>query len=161
MDLTALLSGDSGLARASIKEFIQLVSRRVNYASGNTLKSNSNFQYSQKFSTIEKWPELWRATFTYLDQDDMSMRLDCLSTVRFLSRDKTHMDEVITETNIRTLLRLANIDPILPVTPADDPVLVESLKCLCNLVFNSLTCQDLFDSLNAVDGIMKRVRTYQ
>lgn len=118
-------------------------------------------QYSQKFSAIEKWTEIWNATFTYLDQDDADMRLDCLATVRILSRDKTHMDVVITEANIRHLLRLANIDPIAPVTPADDPVVVESLKCLCNLVFSSLTCQDIFTSLNAVDGILRRIRSYK
>lgn len=94
------------------------------------------------------------------------MRLDCLSAVRILSRDKTHMDDVITEQNIQVLLRLANIDPtsvvIAPQSPvADDCVVVESLKCLCNLVFNSATCQNLFERLNGVDGILKRIRSYK
>lgn len=121
-------------------------------------------QYSQKFSTIEKWTELWNGTFGYLDQDEVDMRLDCLSTLRILSRDKTHMDTVITEKNIKLLLDLANIDPItlVPNTcPADDSVVVESLKCLCNLVFNSTTCQDLFERLSGHDGIVKRIRSYK
>lgn len=93
------------------------------------------------------------------------MQLDCLSTLRILSRDKTHMDQVITEKNIRILLRLADIDPdvvVATVAPVDsDSVIVESLKCLCNLVFNSETCQNLFDQLNGVDGILKRIRSYK
>lgn len=89
------------------------------------------------------------------------MRVDCLSTVRILSRDKTHMDDVITEQNILVLLRLASIDPSSQSPAADDCVAVESLKCLCNLVFNSATCQSHFERLNGVDGILKRIRSYK
>lgn len=104
---------------------------------------------------------MWNAIFQYLDHDDSALVHDCLSTLRILSRDKTHMEEVLSDTQIRTLLRLANIDQIATTTTNDDPVIIESLKCLCNLVFSSATCQDLFERLNGADGIIKRIRSYR
>lgn len=105
---------------------------------------------------------MWNATFQYLDDAESVLVQDCLSTLRILSRDKTHMEEVLTDRQIQTLLRLANIDPILATTTTkDEPVIVESLKCLCNLVFNSATCQDLFDRMNGAEGIIRRIRLYR
>lgn len=123
-------------------------------------------QFSQEFSTIEKWTEIWTATFGYLGQPEAAdLRLNCLSIIRILSRDKTHIEEVVTEQNIRILLQMANIDPTGVIAPGspdmEDLVVVESLKCLCNLVFNSSTCQHLFEVLNGVDGIMQRIRSYK
>lgn len=129
-----------------------------------------SLQFSQKFPfpEIEKWPELWAETFIYLNRGDPNMTSDCLSTLRILSRDKTHMNSVLTEAQIRTLLELANLiakqQPQQESTNSlqeDDLVVVESLKCLCNLVFNSITCQDLVEKLNAANGILKRIRCYR
>lgn len=89
---------------------------------------------------------------------------NCVTSIRILSRDKTHLDEVITEPQVRILLRLANIDPEAvqqPTASSDESIVIESLKCLCNLVFNSSMCQSLFSKLNGSDGIIKRVRTYK
>lgn len=163
MDYPALISGDTVRAKVAVQSFVQLVCKEMNLYHAMPFNSHFHFsQYSQKFSTIDKWTELWTAVFVYLEKDEVDMQLDCLSMLRILSRDKTHMDEVITEKNIRILMRLANLldSTSMPIIP-EDSVIVESLKCLCNLVFNSETCQSLFDRLNGVDGIVKRVRSYK
>lgn len=95
------------------------------------------------------------------DQEAKQLQHDCVTTIRILSRDKTHLDKVITESQVRALLRLANIDPEALQTTQDESIIIESLKCLCNLVFNSAMCQSMFNKLNAADGIIKRIRTYK
>lgn len=45
-------------------------------------------------------------------------------------------------------------------TPSDN-IIIESLKCLCNLVFNSKAVQDLCQKNCMNEGIICRLRTYR
>lgn len=83
----------------------------------------------------------------------------CLQAIRILSRDKTYLNETIKDEQFDCLLELANIGSKNQET--ETSIHSEALKVLCNLVFQSKKCQDLCLKNTAVEGILKRLRTYK
>lgn len=86
-----------------------------------------------------------------LDKDlKTSCRVACLEALRILSRDKKVLVPVTTKENMQILMKLAKLDMVeVPLEDVTDfPVIVEALKCLCNIVFNSPTAQKLSLDLN-------------
>lgn len=79
-----------------------------------------------------------------------SCQVACLEALRILSRDKKVLVPVTTKSNMKILLKLAKLDttedPLEEVS--EYPVIVEALKCLCNIVFNSAVAQKLSLELN-------------
>lgn len=84
--------------------------------------------------------------------------LPCLSAVRILSRNKMHLNQTTIE-QFDCLLNIANIGA--QNFQCKTEVSVEALKCLCNLVFQSETCQAMCLKNAAIEGIVKRLRTYK
>uniref|UniRef100_A0A2K6FVB9 Synembryn n=1 Tax=Propithecus coquereli TaxID=379532 RepID=A0A2K6FVB9_PROCO len=87
-------------------------------------------------------------------------QVSCLEVLRILSRDKKVLVPVTTKENMQILMRLAKL------TESDDslekvsefPVIVESLKCLCNIVFNSQMAQQLSLELNLAAKLCNLLR---
>lgn len=86
--------------------------------------------------------------------------LDCLAAIRILSRDKTYLNQTITNEQFDLLLNIANIGNH-NETILNPAIAVEALKCLCNLVFQSTSCQMMCLKNAAIDGIVRRLRTYK
>lgn len=83
-----------------------------------------------------------------------------------LSRDKTNLNDLINEDWINTLLKLSGLqkpEKILEQRniPPDYDIIIEALKCLCNLVFNSHTVQRISIKNGTLEGIIKRLLTYR
>ncbi|XP_062989497.1 synembryn-B [Elgaria multicarinata webbii] len=102
-------------------------------------------------SDEEKRKQLCEGILHLLDKDiKTSCRVTCLEALRILSRDKKVLVPVTTKKNMQILMKLAKLvtveDPLEDVT--DFPVIVEALKCLCNIVFNSPAAQKLSLELN-------------
>lgn len=164
-----MISGDYQKAQPCVADFVQKV-RQADLKNGTRIMWNY-FQYSQKFnlsSISSHWVEIWKAVFKYLAQPDASaLHHDCVSTLRILGRDKTYLDQVIDEAQVDCLLSLADIGAKVGETAAatpdntSEPLIIEALKCLCNLVFNSTQCQEMFSKNNAAEGIIRRIRTYK
>lgn len=87
------------------------------------------------------------------------MQQQCLQSIRILSRDKTYLNETINDEQFDCLLDIAAIGLNELKNPAE--IQTEALKILCNLVFQSPKCQELCLKNSAVDGILKRLRTYK
>lgn len=85
---------------------------------------------------------------------------DCLAAIRILSRDKTHLNQTITVDQFDSLLNIANIGSH-NENISDSAIVVEALKCLCNLVYQSTNCQMMCLKNAAIDGIVRRLRTYK
>lgn len=85
---------------------------------------------------------------------------DCLASIRILSRDKTHLNQAISVEQFDTLLNIADIGNG-NENIADPVIIVEALKCLCNLVYQSTNCQMMCLKNSAIDGILRRLRTYK
>uniref|UniRef100_A0A669R1K5 Synembryn n=1 Tax=Phasianus colchicus TaxID=9054 RepID=A0A669R1K5_PHACC len=91
-----------------------------------------------------------------------SCQVTCLESIRILSRDKYCLEPFTTEEGLKTLSRHAGIDyseELIREVP-DLEVILESLKCLCNIVFSSLRAQELTAEARLVVGLTKRIKLY-
>ncbi|XP_009983052.1 PREDICTED: LOW QUALITY PROTEIN: synembryn-A [Tauraco erythrolophus] len=91
-----------------------------------------------------------------------SCQVTCLESIRILSRDKHCLDPFTTKEGLKTLSRHAGIDyseELIREVP-DLDVILESLKCLCNIVFSSPRAQELTAEARLVVGLAKRIKLY-
>ncbi|KAE8613771.1 hypothetical protein XENTR_v10007866 [Xenopus tropicalis] len=103
---------------------------------------------------VEKRMKLCEALFQVLDKGTQtSCQIMCLEALRILSRDKKVLVPVTTKKNLQILMRMAKLDLQLNSLGEvkDFPVVVEALKCLCNIVFNSMEAQKLSLELDLAD----------
>ncbi|XP_076121861.1 chaperone Ric-8B isoform X2 [Alosa pseudoharengus] len=85
----------------------------------------------------------------------------CLETLRILSRDKRVLGPVSTREGILTLAALARVGPDAPRGTGgeqqdedeEERVVVEALKCLCNVVFNSTQAQQVGADVQLAQGL--------
>ncbi|KFV58933.1 Synembryn-A, partial [Tyto alba] len=83
-----------------------------------------------------------------------SCQVTCLESIRILSRDKYCLEPFTTREGLKTLSRHAGIDyseELIREVP-DLDVILESLKCLCNIVFSSPRAQELTAEARLVGG---------
>lgn len=110
--------------------------------------------------TTGQWPTLWKSIFEFLKNSSASeIHIDCLSAIRILSRDKSILNDSITTEQFDVLLNLGNIGS--NNVNCSSAISIEALKCMCNLVFNSTKVQDMCLKNDAVEGIIKRIRSYK
>uniref|UniRef100_H0Z934 Synembryn n=1 Tax=Taeniopygia guttata TaxID=59729 RepID=H0Z934_TAEGU len=91
-----------------------------------------------------------------------SCQVTCLESIRILSRDKHCLDPFTTKESLKTLSRHAGIDcseELIREVP-DLDVILESLKCLCNIVFSSAMAQELTAEGRLVVGLARRIKLY-
>uniref|UniRef100_A0A8C6V897 Synembryn n=1 Tax=Naja naja TaxID=35670 RepID=A0A8C6V897_NAJNA len=91
-----------------------------------------------------------------------SCQVTCLESIRILSRDKKCLGPFTTMESLKTLARHAGIvyreEQILEVPDLD--VILEALKCLCNIVFSSPRAQELMAEARFVVGLTDRIKLY-
>nr|XP_019815455.1 PREDICTED: synembryn-B [Bos indicus] len=109
----------------------------------------------------DKRKKLCEGIFKVLLKDiPTTCQVSCLEVLRILSRDKKVLVPVTTKENMQILLRLAKLnesdDSLEKVS--EFPVIVESLKCLCNIVFNSQMAQQLSLELNLAAKLCNLLR---
>ncbi|XP_058858416.1 synembryn-A isoform X2 [Acipenser ruthenus] len=112
---------------------------------------------------LEGIPEqrLGKLVIRFLERDlQPSCQLACLETIRILSRDKNCLEPFATPQAIQTLGRHAGIEHSEGVTSEipDVEVIVEALKCLCNIVFNSPSAQEVGAELRLIVGLTERLK---
>ncbi|XP_036399578.1 synembryn-A-like [Megalops cyprinoides] len=124
-----------------------------------------NKEKSQCFTFNTKEQEererLGELVLSFLERDlQPSCQLACLETIRILSRDKGSLAPFATRDAIQTLSRHAGIAHGEGPTPEipDLDVIVEALKCLCNIVFNSEAAQELGAELRLMAGLAERIK---
>lgn len=91
----------------------------------------------------------------------------CLGTMRIFSRDKRVLGPVATQDGILTLAGLARIRALgddgktLEETQSgeEERVVVEALKCLCNVVFNSVAAQQVGADVQLAEGLCARLHS--
>ncbi|XP_062445074.1 synembryn-B isoform X2 [Rhea pennata] len=99
----------------------------------------------------EKRKRLCEEILSILEKDTKtSCQVACLEALRILSRDKKVLAPVTTKKNMQILIRLAKLDTMEDSLErvSEYPVIVEALKCLCNIIFNSAIAQKLSLELN-------------
>lgn len=138
---------------------------------GNTFNLSS-------LTTTGQWTILWTNLIEKVKLHSR-IQLKCLQVIRILTRDKTYLNESVNEEHFDCLLNAASIGSEHHSSSSTD-IQIESLKILCNLVFQSPKCQELCLRNTAVEGkyfwllevsgnhfvapfsgILKRLRTYK
>lgn len=128
-----------------------------------SLNNFISLQFGNSFNltsltTSGQWTQLWNNLFEILKTPTKN-QAKCLQAIRVLSRDKTYLNETINEDQFDCLLETACIGSENQQHPTD--IQTEALKILCNLVFQSPKCQELCLKNSAVEGILRRLRTYK
>ncbi|KAG2459796.1 RIC8B protein, partial [Polypterus senegalus] len=121
-----------------------------------------------QFICVELYKELKATSLCkrlvkYLENDvQSSCRTVCLETLRILSRDKKVLEPVTTKQGMLVLIRLARLEvfgeSVLPIE--EDEIVIEALKCLCNIVFNSTAAQQISAEMKLALGLQARLKTY-
>lgn len=95
-----------------------------------------------------------------------SCHLACLETLRILSREKKCLDDVFTDEVLAALGHTAELtveeeDVIYEGFKEERArVIVEALKTLCNLIYNSPVVQRTCSSNGCIEGVMLRLKLY-
>jgi len=88
-----------------------------------------------------------------------------LETLRILSRDKRALSPMATREGMLVLAGLAKLHPTQEggdqvtdtLTPEQERVVVEALKCLCNVVYNSPAAQQVGADVNLAQSLCARL----
>ncbi|KAL7018619.1 hypothetical protein ACKWTF_010834 [Chironomus riparius] len=123
----------------------------------NFLKKFGDSFNLSSLTTTGQWTLLWNNLFEILKTPTICITMQCLKSIRILSRDKTYLNETINDDQFDCLLELASIGS--QNQQFDPEIQTEALKILCNLVFQSPKCQEHCLKNSAVEGILKRLRT--
>lgn len=84
-----------------------------------------------------------------------------------ISRDKCELESLICEKWILTLIEMAGLfnfvdpDDTMDVDMPIKEIVVEALKCLCNLAFNSEVARALCAHTSIAQGLVARLRSYK
>lgn len=172
-DYEALTSGDVAKSAEVLRRFVAQVGTadiEIKVKSSHDISFFFFFQYSNTFdftvfNQYGQWTPIWNAIFQLIRlqaqrNDVVQILPDCLAAIRLLSRDKTYLNQTISSEQFESLLNIANIGSH-NVGVTDLVICVEALKCLCNLVFQSTNCQEMCLKNAAIEGIVKRLRTYK
>lgn len=107
--------------------------------------------------------KLARLLIKFLERElQPACQVTCLESIRILSRDKHCLDPFTTREGLKTLARHAGIDyseEVIQEIP-DLDVILEALKCLCNIVFSSRLAQELTAEARLVVGLTERIKLY-
>ncbi|PVD33593.1 hypothetical protein C0Q70_04850 [Pomacea canaliculata] len=103
-----------------------------------------------------------------LDQNLLPATIvSCLQAFRIFTREKMHMESLVSERALRLLIRLAGIEyyasehgDTVTMQNGNQDVMVEAQKCLCNLIFNSTVAQQFCCKCGCVEGVVQRLKTY-
>ncbi|EDW06740.1 synembryn [Drosophila mojavensis] len=134
---------------------------------------NADLLVFDSFHTDNLWHDLWLAIFGILDDESLSsLHAQCLNTVRILTRDEFSLQTHYIEQELGTLLSLARINgstssnsdddgtlPQLTLSDGEADVIAESLKCICNLVYQSADCRRQCLRQHSLDAIVKRLNS--
>ncbi|XP_072283234.1 chaperone Ric-8A isoform X2 [Pyxicephalus adspersus] len=114
-----------------------------------------------EFKQRQKLGEL---VIKFLERDlQPSCQVVCLETIRILSRDKYGLSPFTSHSAMQILAQYAGLDysdeTEVPRMPDSESV-VEALKALCNIVYNSIEAQEVAKELRLVCGLARRLKLY-
>ncbi|TRY87991.1 hypothetical protein DNTS_007019 [Danionella cerebrum] len=157
MDLNAIIekmeTGDQDAALTALQTYNKEKSQCFSFTSGEE-------EDREDGNSIERLGEL---VLGFLERDlQPSCQLACLETIRILSRDKKSLAPFATRHAMQILICHAGLaraeGECVPPEIPDLEVIVEALKCLCNIVFNSEVAQEAGAELQLITGLAERIK---
>ncbi|XP_069461304.1 synembryn-A isoform X2 [Ambystoma mexicanum] len=158
MDLGLILdqleSGEQELVQKALLEY--------NKENSQCFFFNGEHREQRKRRELEE--KLGEVVIKFLGRDlQPSCQAACLETIRILSRDKHGLTPFTSRASMYTLARYAGVDyseecevSLMP----DSESVVEALKGLCNIVYNSPEAQQVATELRLVNGLSRRLKLY-
>ncbi|OWR53358.1 putative synembryn-A [Danaus plexippus plexippus] len=132
------------------------------------LKTNDDVFTFPYLSENNRRVSLWAALFQHLqNKSSEPIHTLCLATIRLLSRDKNELESLICEKWVLTLIERAGlfnfVDPedTMDINMPAKEVVMEALKCLCNIAFNSEVARALCAHSSIAQGLVARLRSYK
>lgn len=134
------------------------------------LKDNENMFNFPFLAERNKRELLWSALFLHLQtKTSAAVHPLCLASVRILSRDKSELESLICEKWINILIERAGLynyegvdEECVPINGIiEKDVVIEALKCLCNITFNSEVARALCAHTGIAQGLIARIRIYK
>ncbi|KYN04970.1 PREDICTED: synembryn [Cyphomyrmex costatus] len=106
--------------------------------------------------------KLWKRLFYYLtDHIYIDQHHQCLAALRILSRDKTNLNDLINDDAIKIILQNASLTKICEEEQISCTIVtIESLKLLCNLLFNSVKVQQSQVLISSLPYLIDRIKNY-
>lgn len=92
---------------------------------------------------------------------DTEVLIKTFSAIRLLSRDKTHLDDLITEINCLDIIKSYCLSQEIIFNKEKNVLAIESEKCLCNIVFNSRNAAGKCWEMQILTNIMDRITLYK
>ncbi|XP_077313298.1 chaperone Ric-8A isoform X2 [Lithobates pipiens] len=145
--------------RQELEEFRQKKFR--DWAPKSDSDYDSDCSDDSEFKLRQKLGEL---VIKFLERDlQPSCQVVCLETIRILSRDKYGLSPFTSRSAMQVLAQYAGLDysdeTEVPRMPDSESV-VEALKALCNIVYNSIEAQEVAKELRLVCGLARRLKLY-
>ncbi|XP_037508357.1 synembryn-A isoform X2 [Rhipicephalus sanguineus] len=128
-----------------------------------------NAKHAQVFTfpdlSLDDRQQLVSRLIELVSSDQESCQLRCLETLRLLSRDRCHLEEVFSADVLANLACVAQLtgrpsEELGQLEHLHAQVVVEALKTLCNLIYNSSTVQQICSRNGCVEGVMLRLKLY-
>jgi len=124
--------------------------------------NETNVQATKFEMKLEDRRKAWKDVFAVLvKSDDTNLKLEALNCARILSRDKSGLNESISEVIVNTLLKLGRIDDDdQNASKHSDKVVLESLKVLSNLLHQSCVVQSYCTKNGFLSKILGKIANY-
>ncbi|CAL7942373.1 unnamed protein product [Xylocopa violacea] len=129
-----------------------LITFQENYGTKSTFEELNDDQLREKL-----WDKLFHCLSNNLESP---LHYNCLSTLRILSRDKTNLNELITDERINIILDNALLKETNTDQSTYNNVTIEALKLLCNLIFNSTKMQQVLPTTSCLSCLIERMKKY-
>ncbi|XP_012534321.1 synembryn [Monomorium pharaonis] len=123
------------------------------------------YNKTTKFEELDRThlrEKLWKRLFYYLtDYIHVDQHHHCLAALRILSRDKTNLNDLITDNEIKNILQNAGLTKICEGEQVSCTIVtIEALKLLCNLLFNSEKVQHSRILISSLPYLIERIKNY-
>ena len=123
-------------------------------------KFKENNQTTRNFDVkLEEKKQIWADLFLVIRQKESSVQFEGLNCARILSREKSGLNEAVTEDIISDLMKLGNIDVDQGVCD-NYKVSVESLKVLSNLLQQSSVVQSYCTKNGFLSKLIQKMSSY-
>lgn len=140
----------------------------VKNITGILTKFLKNNEFIFTFTNMSKSnkQKLWSALLGLLQRESTEIDALILASMRLLSRDKENINEFITEDLVSALVEKGRLndaknESLHLLQEAENKIVIESLKCICNLCYHSQVTSGICGKLKVPQCLVNRLAIYK
>ncbi|XP_015118971.1 synembryn isoform X2 [Diachasma alloeum] len=145
-----------------MEDFLEIITKTERKGMEKCLERFCNdYATKMKFNELDKGDlrsAVWGGIFRSLsDENEFKIHPKCLEALRILSRDKTDLNQLVTDERLSTIIHKAGVsDDRLELSY--DVAIVEALKLLCNVIYHSEVIQIQLPKTECLKNLVKRIQ---